>query len=509
MPLLQWLDDDKARVKASQVPYRLLEEQTKLSYGDPYTENMLIQGDNLDALKALLPYYAGKVKCIFIDPPYNTKSAFEHYDDNLEHSQWLNMMYPRLELLRELLAEDGSIWVTLDDNEAHYCKVIMDEVFGRSNYLGDFVWRKRKGGGNDSRYFAIDHDYAIGYAKKRDKNVHKLKWRVPYDDDYLKRYKEIDDNGLRYYWDTLSRKSLQNPIVFEIDCPDGSSLKVYSQKSKEVVLEMLKQGSVRLVKNKKNEWTIHHRVYQPKDGKVLRSFLYDVGTNKAAKDEQIALGIEEDDFDYPKPENLIRTILSLHTNMNDLILDSFLGSGTTAAVAHKMHRRYIGIELGEHAKTHCQPRLQKVVDGEQGGISKAVDWQGGGGFRFYQLGETVFDEEGLINANIKFAPLAAHIWFAETGKPMTNPANPKSPLLGFEGEKTYFLLYNGVLGDKKPQNGNVLTRAILKQLLDTLKHEAPDFNGEWVVYGESCRIGQAKLEQHNITFKQTPYDIKA
>lgn len=509
MPLLQWLNDDEARAEANQVPYRLLEELPELSYGDPNNQNMIIQGDNLDALKALLPYYAGKVKCIFIDPPYNTKSAFEHYDDNLEHSQWLNMMCPRLELLRELLAEDGSIWVTLDENQSHYCKVIMDEIWGRNNYLGDFIWRKRKGGGNDSRYFAIDHDYVLGYAKKKDKDIHREKWRVPYDDSYLQRYKERDHDGARYYWDTLSRPSLQNPIIFDVACPDGSLLKVYSQKSKELVNQMIEEGTIRVIKNKKGEWTIHHRVYQPEAGKVLRSILYDVGTNKVAKDEQKGLGLAEKEFDYPKPENLIKTLIELHSTQDDIILDSFLGSGTTAAVAHKMNRRYIGIELGGHAQTHCQPRLAKVVDGEQGGVSESVGWKGGGGFRFYRLAESIFDEEGHINTNIKFEPLAAHIWFAENGIPLKEKANSKCPLLGIEGNTAYFLLYNGVLGDKKPQNGNVLTRAVLKELIVLLAKENPNFDGNLIVYGESCRIGQTKLDDNKITFKQTPYDIKA
>ena len=200
-----------------------------------------------------------------------------------------------------------------------------------------------------------------------------------------------------------------------------------------------------------------------------------------------------------KPEYLIARIITMFSSENDLILDSFLGSGTTAAVAHKMNRRWIGIEMGEHAKTHCAARLQKVIDGEQGGISKNVNWQGGGGFRFYHLGETIFDKDGCINKNIKFEHLAAHIWFSETKTPITD--KDKSPLIGIYNKTAYYLLYNGILGDKSVSGGNVLTTKTLDAL--------PKYNGKKVIYGETTRLSSLRLEKNQITFKQTPYDIKA
>lgn len=223
------------------------------------------------------------------------------------------------------------------------------------------------------------------------------------------------------------------------------------------------------------------------------------GHNQEAKKEIIALFTKSDVFDTPKPERLIQRILQIATNENDLVLDSFLGSGTTAAVAHKMNRRYIGIEMGDHAKTHCAARLQKVIDGEQGGISKDVNWQGGGGFRFYHLGEAIFDEDGHINPDIKFLHLAAHIWFSETRTPYMGKGN--SPLLGIHNGVAYYLLYNGILGDKRVNGGNVLTSKILEGL--------PDHSGPKVIYGETSRLGPARLLEGQITFKQTPYDIKA
>ncbi len=503
MPILNWLGRDEALKTANKTPYRLLEEVPELGYGDKTKENMIIQGDNLEALKALLPFYAGQVKCVFIDPPYNTKKAFDNYDDNLEHSIWLSLIYPRIELLRELLREDGVIFITLDESEVAYFKIICDEIFGRTNYLGDFIWQKRKGGGNDSYFFAIDHDYVLVYVKNKNKNLHPKKWRVTQSEEYRKRYKEIDENGKRYYWDTVARDGLQNPIPVNISCPDGTTLSINSQESGESILRGLENGNVRLIKGKKG-WTLHHRVYM-KEGQVLRSILTDVGTNKMAGDEIESLFGDSKAFDYPKPELLISRLIELCTKEGDCVLDSFLGSGTTAAVAHKMGRRYIGIEMGNHAITHCVPRLKAVIDGEQGGISKAVNWQGGGGFRFFKLGDEVFDAYGCINENISFENLSAHIWFTETKTPFNKPA-AKSTYLGSYNNVSYALLYNGILKDKRVDGGNVLTNKTLNVILEDMQHQPYE---KLVIYGESSRISAARLKSLNIEFKQTPYDVKA
>lgn len=223
----------------------------------------------------------------------------------------------------------------------------------------------------------------------------------------------------------------------------------------------------------------------------------EVGHNQESRNEALSL-FSEAPFSTPKPERLLQRVIQLATNPGDLVLDSFLGSGTTAAVAHKMGRRYIGIELGEHAHTHCQPRLKKVVEGEQGGISTAVNWQGGGGFRFLRLGETVFDEYGSLNPAIRFSALAAHIWFMECKQPMAAPAD--SPLLGVHDDTAYYLLYNGILGDRRPDGGNVLTSKVLAGLPVTDAKRR-------VIYGESCRLGSSRLQQEGVVFKQIPYDV--
>ncbi|SJL22699.1 site-specific DNA-methyltransferase [Porphyromonas gingivalis] len=398
---------------------RILIENPEYSYGDPDTGNLLIHGDNLLALRSLVASgYAGKVKCIYIDPPYNTGNAFDKYDDNVEHSIWLNLMYQRFQLLYALLKEDGFLFVNLDEQEHAYCKVLLDEIFQRKNFIGDLIWQKRKGGGNDSTFIALDHDYILVYAKNASKEIHSKKWVEAQTEEYLKRFKEIDEQGNRYYWDTVSRNGLQNPIIVSVNCPDGSVLTINSQKSQASIEQGLKDGNIRLTKSKTG-WSLHHRVYMG-EGKRPRSVITEVGTNKTAADEMLELFGSKKSFPYPKPENLIQKIFNLATSPGDLVLDSFLGSGTTAAVAHKMGRRYIGIELGDHAYTHCVPRLKKVIDGtDQGGITASTGWAGGGGFRFCELAPTLLneDEHGVMvispeyNAEMLAAAMALHEGF--------------------------------------------------------------------------------------------------
>ena len=394
MPTLNWLTRDADIHAATRVPYRLLEEAPGLSTGDPDAGNMLIQGDNLEALKALLPFYAGQVKCIYIDPPYNTRSAFEHYDDNLEHSKWLAMIWPRLELLRDLLAEDGSIWVSIDDNEAHYLKVIMDEVFGRSNFIDTVIWRKNYSPKSSARHFSSDHDYILVFARDPDSFQPNLMPRTERQD---KAYKN-PDNDPRGPWKT-SDLSARNPYSlgkYSITTPSGRVIEGppkgrYWVIKKEKMEELHEDNRIWWGKNQDAIPQIKRFLSEVKEGRVPQTLwsYEDVGHTQDAKKETVKL-FGSEVFGTPKPERLIQRILHIATNPGDLVLDSFLGSGTTAAVAHKMGRRYIGIEMGEHAVSHCVPRLNKVIDGEQGGISKSVGWQGGGGFRFYRLGPPVF-----------------------------------------------------------------------------------------------------------------------
>ena len=505
MPTLNWLSRDEDIVAASKVPYRLLEEVPEHSCAgrDPATENMLIQGDNLEALKSLLPFYAGKVKCIFIDPPYNTGNDFGQYDDNLKHTQWLSMIYPRVELLRELVSEDGSLWVTIDDNEAQYLKVVMDEVFGRANFIASVIWRKNYAPKSSAQHFSVDHDYLLVYAKSA------TIWRpnpMPRSAKQDRAYKNFDDDP-RGLWrpNNLAARNFYSKGTYEIKTPGGRIISgppagSYWRVSAGKLAEMDKEGRIWWGKSGNNVPAPKIYLTEVKQGIVPQTYwdYTEVGHTQDAKKEAVQL-FSDDVFGTPKPEMLLSRVCAVATSPGELVLDSFLGSGTTAAVAHKMGRRYIGIEMGDHAVTHCATRLRKVVEGEQGGVSEAVGWKGGGGFRFYRLGEQVFDEEGRIHAGIRFEHLAAHVWFSETRTP--RPEHLRTPLLGVHEGTAYYLLYNGVLGDRRPDGGNVLTRAVLADL--------PVHDGPRVIYGESSRLRATALKAEGLTFKQTPYDVRA
>ena len=518
MPTLDWLNRDAALAIADRVPYRLLDHVSSHGTGEG---NLLIQGDNLEALKALLPLYRGRVKCIFIDPPYNTKSAFEHYDDNLEHSQWLSMMWPRLVLLRELLTEDGSIWVTLDDNEAHYFRVLADEVCGRKNFIIDISWRKRDGPPND-RKLGMVHDHLLVWSRQKDTNSTKTRAELAFNlmqrtekaDAQYQVFEEPDGpdprGPFRKIDTTANGKggrfveslfyAITNPYTREEVWPRKGTCWRHSRDE----MQRLQEDRRLFWGIKGTEKTPMRKLYtsEAKQGMSSPSIWDDVGLNQHASAEIEKLFGEKASFETPKPETFLSRIVHIASNPGDIVLDSFLGSGTTAAVAHKMGRRWIGIEMGEHAVTHCLPRLEKVIAGEQGGISQAANWSGGGGFQFLKLGETVFNDSGAINPNVRFASLAAFIWHQETGQPATKAFD--SPLLGVHQGRAIYLLYNGILGDKRPEAGNVLTAAVLRAINEILPHAGPK-----TVYGESVRVGPARLLAEGIEFRHIPYDVKA
>lgn len=556
MPELLWEGKSDAVAAAKAVPYRLLEADDALSYGDANTENMIIQGDNLAALKALLPYYKGSVRCIYADPPYNTGSAFEHYDDNLEHSTWLSLMYPRLELMRDLLSEDGSIWISIDDREYANLKLICDEIFGYDCFISNISWQRTYSTRNDSKGIVNEVEHILVYGKKPDWQPN----RLPRTAEMDKKYKNPDND--RVAWTSADAfapgalthqgmvYAIQHPFTGKMLYPTKSRCWTFSQSEiksilsgwadyklqdihdeekraeicgissddvrkgvKAIVLsesiddtkkkaeEVYKRGQwPQLYFTKKGFGGVRRKIYiDSVGGQPPTNFwpYVEVGHTDEAKKENLSLFEKQAAFSTPKPERLIQRVIFLATNPGELVLDAFLGSGTTAAVAQKMNRQYIGIEMGDHAMTHVVPRMKKVIDGEQGGISKAEKWNGGGGFRFYRLGEQLFDEFQVIRPDVKFPQLAAHIWFTETHTPYRGASD--SPMLGIHKGTAYYLLYNGILGDKKPQSGNVLTSAVLKML--------PSFDGQKVIYGEANRFGPARMQQEGITFKQIPTEI--
>lgn len=431
-------------------PRILIEDKEKSNCtNDQNTENMIIHGDNLLALKALESKYAGQVKCIYIDPPYNTGSAFEHYDDNLEHSTWLSLMKPRLEILRNLLSDDGSIWISIDDEEMAYLKILMDELFGRLNYFGCLP-RITKKGGKSTNTISKNHDYILFYAKNYNGiNINQLEID---NNDYPFKDKYFDERGSYKLNQTLDYSSIQYspsldyPIEIEnrIFTPGNvSENEMEERKTNNPKRDFCWRWSRELVDfGIKNEFIVvkgsrlytktytNSKITKNGDSYVIEyfqrgknstslDFVDNIFSNdNSRKDIEKIFGYKA--FDYSKPESLIQRILTLNTNENDLVLDSFLGSGTTAAVAHKMGRKYIGIEMGDHAYTHCKVRLDKVIDGsDQGGISKAVGWQGGGAYKFYELAPSLINkddfDEFVINkeydANMLASAVALHEGF--------------------------------------------------------------------------------------------------
>ena len=379
-------------------------------------DNILIHGDNLLALKALEPKFTGKIKCIYIDPPYNTGSAFEHYDDNLEHSTWLSLMKPRLELLRKLLSDDGSIWISIDDDERDYLKILCDEVFGRFNFVTAVIWQKKATRANDAKWFSDNHDYILIYA------INKMKWHpnlLSRNVDSNSNYSN-PDNDSRGPWQSLPLQAKSgSDSNFKHTFPNGISWQPpkgrFSAFSHETLNLMYYDNRIWFGKDGKNVPRYKKFRSEVKEGFVPLTIWNreEVGDNQEAKKEVKNVDAVNV-FSTPKPERLIQRILTIATNPGDLVLDSFLGSGTTAAVAHKMGRRWIGIEMGEQAYTHCKVRLDKVINNEdQGGITKTVNWQGGGGYKFYELAPTLIktDDFGqeIINPVYNNEMLAAAV----------------------------------------------------------------------------------------------------
>jgi adenine-specific DNA-methyltransferase len=418
---------------------RILVEDPKYSYGNSYSENILINGDNLLALKALEQEFAGKIKCIYIDPPYNTGNAFEHYDDGLEHSIWLNLIKPRIELLKSLLSEDGVLCISIDDDEAHYLKVLCDEIFGRKNFIGSIIWEKKKKPSFLSNMGSItefilcysknikcsppfiygettkDKKYPLNNAGNGLKNLNFPAGSVIFNfkDQVLEPQDMSSGNIITRLLDKVEIKNGKNVNSFKLE----GEWRYSQQKLNEII-------------NNNEKILISQIPFRPnhiKEGgapKKMKNLLsvshYNMATYEDATKESELLFGNISAFDYPKPEKLVYTLINAVTSEGDWILDSFLGSGTTAAVAHKMNRKWIGIELGDHAITHCVPRLKKIINGQDpNGISDVVNWQGGGGFKFYNLASSLLniDKHGNwiiskeYNANMLAAAMAKHEGF--------------------------------------------------------------------------------------------------
>ncbi|QTA79836.1 SAM-dependent methyltransferase [Desulfonema limicola] len=537
MPTLDWIGKDAVVEQHKEVPFRLLKEKPELSVGELDSGNMLIQGDNLEALKALLPHYKGKVKCIYIDPPYNTGNENWVYNDNVNspqiqewlgkvvgrddlsrHDKWLCMMYPRLNLLKQFLTEDGSLWVSIDDKEVHNLRSVLNEIFGEKNFIASVIWQKVYSPKNSAKHFSEDHDYVIVYAKNAEI------WRpnlVKRSNKQDKAYKN-PDNDPRGSWKT-SDLSARNPYskgTYSITCPSGRIIKhppkgAYWRFSKEKFNEFDADGRIWWGKNDNSIPQIKRFLSEVKQGIVPQTFwsYQEVGHTQEAKKELVAICDFEDSasvFITPKPTRLIKRILEIATDKDSLVLDSFAGTGSTAQAVLEINkqdegkRNVILIEMEpDISRTTTKQRLQRVIEGYsiQKLKGKIEDIKGvGGGFSYYELGETIFDANGQIKESIKYNDLARFVFFSETNTPLPADSKTDSPLLGIRDNLGIYLLFNGILRDKSPGGGNALTRAVLKSL--------PLHNGPKVIYGTSCRLSQNSLRQEQITFKQIPYQIR-
>ena len=559
MPTLNWIGKDAVINHHLDVPFRLLKDVPELGCGDPGSGNLIVEGDNLVALKALLPYYAGKVKCICIDPPYNTGNEGWAYNDNVKspaitkwlgetvgkegetldrHDRWLCMMYPRLALLREFLSEDGSIWISMDDSEIGLLRVLMDEVFGRERFVACNVWQKRYSRENRGAIGDV-HDYIAVYAMNPDR-FQQARNRVPLDDKQHALYKN-PTNDTRGDWQSISMtaQGWRPNQMYEIVAPSGRKHRPPEGRC----WSMIESEFKKLCDEKK--------IYFGKDGNgVPREirFLKDVtglvpwtwwphdevGHTDEAKKEIQSIFLTQTAFDTPKPTRLIERILQIATNPGDLVLDSFAGSGTTGHAVLKMNAEMAAKERKEHkeeeepenplrtlrslaanpprrfllvemepkiAQGITRERVQRVAEGYTNAKGNTVPGLGGG-FRYVRLGAELFDEHGRIDeAQVRFADLARHVYFSETGEPLPKERiSAKTPLLGTHHGRAVYLLYNGILKDKSVDGGNVLTSMTLEQL--------PAHEGPKVVYAAGCRFSKARLEREGITFKQTPYAIR-
>lgn len=582
MPKLDWIGKKAVVNHHREVPFHLLKNNDDLSVGDPGCGNLLVQGDNLIALKALLPYYAGQVKCIYIDPPYNTGNENWVYNDNVNspemkawlgravgkeaedlsrHDKWLCMMYPRLALLREFLREDGVILVSIDDFEGYRLRILLDEIFGPHNFIAQLVWDKTRK--NDAKLFSTGHEYMLVYAKSlqylKDRKtvwreqkpgaaeilVHWKQLKDKFSNDYdsiqhelrawykelpknhpskkLSRYKWVDkwgpwrDRDISWPGGGGPRYDVIHPFT-KMPCkiPErgwGFATSEEMQRLIGIGLVVFREDHTQPPFRKAHLLPIPEEIGP--DAEFDESTEADdsvagllVMPSLIQKQAQVSVKLLRKIFEgrkvfpNPKDHEVIMRMIRYVTGPDDIILDSFGGSGTTGHAVLQINqedegsnRKFILVEMmPDIAVNVTAERIKRVVEG----IADLPPL--GGGFRFCELGEPLFDERGNIRSTVRFADLARHVYFTETGEPLPILKKSASPLLGVHNGMGVYLLYNGILKDKTPNGGNVLTTSVLASL--------PPHHGPKVIYGAACRLGAERLRREQIVFKQLPYKLK-
>lgn len=528
MPTLNWIGKKAVENHHRRVPFHLLKDVPELSVGEPGTGNLLVEGDNLVALKALLPYYGGQVKCIFIDPPYNSGEQTWTYNDHVDsaemrdwlgrtvgreaedltrHDKWLCMMYPRISLLVQFLREDGVMFVCIDDTEMYRFRLLMEDIVPVSSFITSFVWKSRRNLDSRSKHnVSIDHEYVLAFRKGQ------ARFRGAAKD--LNKYSNPDSDP-RGPWMSdnlvgLATKDRRPNLHYNLVNPESGIVYKCPAKgwrySRETMARKIQEK--RIIWPPKPTGRPRHKKFLSdleSDFTGFSSIIESGNTNEGTEEVQAILGSA--DFIFPKPRSLVQNLVEQVTVAHgDIILDSFAGSGTTAHAVLQLNkedglnRRFILVEMDSNiCRNVTAERLRRVCKGYSKSESNEVEGLGSG-FRFATLDEPLFDEQGKIRNTVRFPELARHVYFTETGEPLTKQVKPTSPLIGKWNKIAVYLLYNGILKDKTPNGGNVLT-------LDALAH-LPDHDGPKVVYGTACRLGAERLRLENIVFKQLPYRLK-
>ena len=541
MPTLNWIGKDKIINHHQEVPYKVLNHEYGFSENGKAENttdsgNLILNGDNLEALKSLLSKYEGKVNCIYIDPPYNTGNENWVYNDNVNspkikkwlgkvvgkesedltrHDKWLCMMYPRLKLLHKLLAKDGVIFISIDDNEQANLKLMMDEIFGNGNFIANFIWKKAAGSQNDAKHIAISHEYIISFTKN--KNLIKFK-SLPLPEKTTQAYKFKDE-----YFETRGLYQLRNlndtsigdrpGLHYDVICPDGTIINGKEKQWRCDIYKFEKRKSENRIvfKNEKGSWQVLYKLYLNEEkeqlmkdnfGNIIQrgvtpnSSIENLVYNSDAGKE-IKKIFNTKNFDYPKPTKLIEYFLKISTNPSSIILDSFAGSGTTAHAVLNLNkqdggnRKFILIEMEDYAETITAERIKRVIKG-YGENDKSVEGTGGS-FDYYTLGEPLFDENNNLNENIAIEKIREYVWFTETRIPYAKTESSENPFMGKHNDTSYYFIYNK----------DTLTTLDYEALAEYVQQKAE----RYIIYADNCLLPESFLREKNIEFKKIPRDI--
>ena len=518
MPTLEWIGKDKVINHHQQVPYRVLEET--YTYNAEKSDNMIIRGDNLEALKALLPKYEGRIKCIYIDPPYNTGNEGWVYNDNVNdpkirkwlgevvgkegedlsrHDKWLCMMHPRLKLLHRLLSENGSLFISIDDNEQANLRLLCNEIFGERNFVAQIVWQKRTSPDARKR-MSNGHEYILIYAKNLD-NIDNVLNLIGLEDADAEKYKN-PDNDPKGPWVSVdfTAQGFRPNQMYEITTPGGRTIGPPEGRCwknlKDVFDQYYAEGRLWFGSDGNGVPRQKNYLFE-KEGKTVWTWWTneEVGHTQEAT-QQLATLLGKKVFDYPKPVRLIQRIIQMATNPDSIILDSFAGSGTTAHAVLNINnfdggnRKFILVEMMDYAESITAERVKRVISGYGSG-KQAVEGTGGD-FTFYDLGQALLLPDGNLNEDVDTAKIREYVWYMETKTPLMEAVSENRYYLGVNNNTGYYFFY---------EKDRITTLGY--EFLATIKEKTESY----LIYADLCTIPDEELKRYNITFKKIPRDI--